>query len=105
MIFLVDHQLPPALARWIAGQPGVRGASHVADQGMTEATDTEIWRVCSERDWVLVSKDRDFADRHARSLPRATTGPRVLWVRLGNCRAAAVAGVFRQSVACDPEEP
>jgi Domain of unknown function (DUF5615) len=54
--FLIDHQLPPALARWIADQPGVTGASHVADCGMTEAADTEIWQVCAERGWFLFPK-------------------------------------------------
>ena len=91
MTFLIDHQLPPALARWIADQPGVTGALHVADCGMTEAADTEIWQVCAERAWVLVSKDRDFADLHAQ---RGAAGPQVLWVRLGNCRRVQLLTAF-----------
>ncbi|MBU2758926.1 DUF5615 family PIN-like protein [Acidithiobacillus sulfurivorans] len=40
MQFLVDAQLPPALARWISAQG--YSASHVADIGMSSALDLEI---------------------------------------------------------------
>lgn len=43
MRFLVDAQLPPALARWIEA-PGVE-AEHVEDRGMLQASDAELWRV------------------------------------------------------------
>ncbi len=42
MNFLVDAQLPPALARWIAGQ-GHR-AVHVFDLGFHRAADPVIWQ-------------------------------------------------------------
>ena len=41
MQFLVDAQLPPALARWISAQG--YPARHVADIGMASALDPEIW--------------------------------------------------------------
>ena len=99
MTFLVDQQLPPALARWMSDQPGVTAAFHVADRGMTEASDSEIWRLCAERDWVLVSKDRDFADRCARRSARQKRAPRVLWVRLGNCRRGELLAAFDRTFA------
>jgi predicted nuclease of predicted toxin-antitoxin system len=39
--FLVDNQLPAALARWLAA----RGldACHVSDIGLEEASDQHIW--------------------------------------------------------------
>ena len=83
----MDHQLPPALARWVADQAGVIGAFHVADRGMTEAVDADIWRLCAEQGWILVSKDRDFADLYARRVAPDTTRPRVLW-----CGSASAAG-------------
>jgi len=39
--FLVDAQLPPALARWIAGQG--HQAAHVFDLGFHRADDPVIW--------------------------------------------------------------
>ncbi|MBU2807009.1 DUF5615 family PIN-like protein [Acidithiobacillus ferrooxidans F221] len=39
MQFLVDAQLPPALARWISAQG--YSACHVADIGMASARDAE----------------------------------------------------------------
>jgi predicted nuclease of predicted toxin-antitoxin system len=40
MRFLVDAQLPPALARWIESQGQV--AQHVADLGLADASDRSI---------------------------------------------------------------
>ena len=41
MRFLVDSQLPPALARWLtaAGHP----SEHVADVAMAAAPDQSVW--------------------------------------------------------------
>lgn len=61
MRFLVDAQLPPALARWLAdqGQP----ARHVYDLGLATADDREIWDVALATGAVVVTKDEDFALR------------------------------------------
>ena len=59
MKFLVDHQLPVALARFIATQD--HQAEHVRDLGLKEADDTVIWQRAIARDLVIVSKDEDFA--------------------------------------------
>lgn len=42
MKFLIDNQLPPALARLIRLDLGAE-AAHVADIGLRDATDTELW--------------------------------------------------------------
>lgn len=77
MRFLVDEQLPPALARWIE----VRGHSavHVRDVGLQAAPDDAIWRFAVEHGCVIVTKDEDFAERRGRQ-----DGPPILWLRLGN---------------------
>jgi len=41
MRFLVDAQLPPALARWLSGKG--HEAEHVADRQMEAASDAAIW--------------------------------------------------------------
>jgi predicted nuclease of predicted toxin-antitoxin system len=78
LLFLVDAQLPPALAE--AMRRAGYDAAHVAEFGMANAIDAAIWNEAIARSAVLVTKDRDF------SLLRAAKrqGPMVLWVRVGN---------------------
>jgi len=76
--FLIDAQLPPALARYLesAGHEAV----HVADLGMERATDEEIWRPAAERGQTIVTKDEDFVALRA----MRGDGPAVVWLRIGN---------------------
>jgi predicted nuclease of predicted toxin-antitoxin system len=77
LLFLVDAQLPPALAEALRGA-GLE-AIHVADIGLVTATDQQIWQEAVIRSAVLVTKDRDFSLlRVARN-----SGPTILWVRVG----------------------
>jgi len=87
--FLVDHQLPVALARFIAmqGHP----AEHVQDLGLAEADDTTIWQRASQSEMVIVSKDEDFT--FLAGVPGETG--KLVWVRLGNCRKQALLEAFR----------
>ena len=55
MRFLVDAQLPPALARWLAAQG--HEAEHVADLGMQGASDTAIWSHALASAAAVVTKD------------------------------------------------
>ena len=61
MRFLVDAQLPPALARWLSAH--VHEAEHVLDRHMETATDSAIWDFACQNDAVIVTKDEDFAQR------------------------------------------
>ena len=83
MKFLVDNQLPAALARFLAS----RGADcqHVLDVGLADATDTEIWSYADRNDCVVISKDEDFLYRANMSGAKA----RFVWIRFGNCRKQA----------------
>lgn len=78
MLFLVDAQLPPALAEALRQAGGQ--AVHVVDLGLLAATDQQIWDEAVSRSAVLVTKDRDFPLRRAAS----NDGPAILWVRVGN---------------------
>lgn len=80
MRFLVDAQLPPALARWLTERG--EEADHLIDLDMLRATDEAIWRLAAERGAVVVSKDEDFALR----AQLRSGGPQVVWVRWGNLR-------------------
>ncbi len=80
MRFLIDAQLPPALARWLVAEGHV--AEHVADHQLATASDTAIWAFALQTSAVLVTKDEDFAQRKV----LAGNGPRVIWIRLPNTR-------------------
>lgn len=79
MRFLVDAQLPPALARWLADRG--HQADHVGDHGLLQADDETIWRFAEAAGAVIVTKDEDFATRRI-----LEEGPAIVWVRLGNTR-------------------
>lgn len=78
MLFLVDAQLPPALARYLtdAGHQ----AEHVYDIGMGEASDRAIWGYATQINAVIITKDEDFVSLSSIS----ANAPPVVWVRVGN---------------------
>lgn len=84
MRFLVDAQLPPALARRLVSLG--HAAEHVFDIGLTTADDRTIEQFAANAGSVIVTKDEDFAVRH----PFREKGPAVMWVRVGNLRKAAL---------------
>lgn len=84
MRFIVDAQLPPALARWLV-EAG-RDAKHVEEVGLREAADQPIWCYALETQAVVITKDEDFADR-VRQSPRS---PVIVWLRIGNASNRAL---------------
>ncbi len=88
MKFLIDNQLPASLANWL----GSRGhdALHVLEAGLAQAKDSEIWNYASANSRVIVTKDEDFV-RFTNLRQEAVS---VVWVRLGNCRTAALLAAF-----------
>ena len=78
MRFLVDAQLPPALATWLLTQN--HEAEHVFDLGLADAEDLQIWSHAAKTQFVLITKDEDFLTVRS-SLPDE---PSVVWLRIGN---------------------
>ncbi len=78
MKFLVDAQLPPALARWL--REAGHEAAHVEDAGLRESDDRLIWAHAQQTGAVIVTKDEDFSAR-AQQQP---DGPVIVWLRVGN---------------------
>ena len=70
MRFLIDAQLPPALAGWL------REAGHEA----SHAEDGAIWAHALKTGAIIVTKDEDFA---ARSI-QTESAPMIVWLRVGN---------------------
>jgi predicted nuclease of predicted toxin-antitoxin system len=81
--FLVDQQLPPALADWL------RASGHHADHterlGLGRSSDAVVWAYANQTGSVVVTKDGDFA-----SMRRRSDGPQILWLRIGNASTTDV---------------
>jgi len=88
--FLIDNQLPIALAEYLRK----RGydCQHVLDVGLARASDAEVCRYAIDEQRIIVSKDEDFL--YFASQPESKL--RLLWVRLGNCRASVLLNAFEQ---------
>ena len=93
MRFLVDNQLPIALARFLHAQG--HDAEHVLDLRMDEADDSAVWAYAIAQQRTLVTKDEDFFNLATRN-PNSGT---LIWVRLGNCRNHALIATFERSLA------
>ena len=89
MRFLIDAQLPPALARHLTSLGHT--AEHVVDVGLLNAGDERIWEHATAVGAVLVTKDEDFVTMRALT---KRAGPAVVWVRIGNTTKRALIGRF-----------
>ncbi len=84
MRFVIDAQLPPALARLLVAHGHI--AEHVADIGLRDADDSPIWAYALEHHAIIVTKDEDFPHR----LQQSKTSPVILWLRVGNSSRRAL---------------
>ncbi len=91
MKFIVDNQLPAALARWLSARG--EDAVHVLDLALDHHPDADIWARASAEGCIVVSKDEAFFHLANRE---GDTG-RLLWVRMGNCRTAALLARFESA--------
>ena len=88
--FLIDNQLPAALARWL--QARGHQAEHVLALGMAQTDDALIWQHAARTGAVIVTKDEDFAQL---TILRPE-GVRVVWLRVGNCRTSVLLAAFER---------
>ncbi len=84
MRFVVDAQLPPALARFLVSRG--HQAEHVIDVGLAGASDPAIWDHAMQVGAAVISKDEDFAIRIAVE----PAGPPIVWIRVGNTTKRAL---------------
>jgi predicted nuclease of predicted toxin-antitoxin system len=91
--FLIDNQLPRALARLLTDLG--HQAVHVLDIGLAQTDDRAIWIYAAQNDCVIVSKDSDFANLALLDPHRV----RFVWVRIRNCRKVALLQAFKDALA------
>jgi len=88
--FLVDNQLPSALARFLTDLGAE--AIHVLDLGLAQSGDAELWSFAVKNKFILISKDHDFLH----FLDRTAPDGQLIWVRVGNCRRQALLEVMER---------
>jgi predicted nuclease of predicted toxin-antitoxin system len=79
MKFRVDAQLPPSLAAWLSAQFVVEAVS-LRDLGLSDSTDSEVFKAAHQAKVVVISKDCDFVELAS----RYGAPPQLLWVTSGN---------------------
>ena len=70
------------------------GTAHIKSVLTTAADDRDIWQYAVENGFAIVSKDDDFEQRSI----LLGHPPKVIWIRLGNCRTADIAALLQSSV-------
>ena len=91
MKLLLDENLSRNLCRSLSDFGEV---SHVAFQELIGVDDAMVWQFAAENGFVVLSKDRDFADRVVLQGPP----PKVIWLRIGNASTADVARTLSGSL-------
>ena len=89
---LFDENLSPALVRDLANV--FPGSAHVRDLQLQSAPDEHIWRRAATDGFIIVTKDDDF---HQRSFLYGFP-PKVIWLRVGNCRRKESGDVLRHAI-------
>ena len=103
MKLLLDHNLSHKLVAKLEDR--FPGSTQTRLLGFARTADAEIWFHARTHDFVIVSKDNDFAEL---AILRGSP-PKVVWLRIGNCSSAAVEGLLRRNVevmqefAADPQ--
>jgi predicted nuclease of predicted toxin-antitoxin system len=90
MKLLLDQNLSRKLVKVIEGI--YSQSCHVTSVLSQTSYDTEIWQFALENDFVIVTKDDDFEQRSV----LLGSPPKVIWIRLGNCRTNDVALLLKQ---------
>jgi predicted nuclease of predicted toxin-antitoxin system len=82
--FLVDAQLPPALALWL--REAGHEAQAVREAGLREAEDNDIWNHALKTGAIILTKDEDFPQR----AHQTNAGPVIVWLCIGNASNRAL---------------
>jgi predicted nuclease of predicted toxin-antitoxin system len=70
------------------------GTVHIKTALTITTDDREIWQYAAENGFVIVSKDDDFEQRSI----LLGHPPKVIWIRLGNCKTADILDLLRSSL-------
>ncbi len=86
---LFDQNLSPKLVKKLSGL--YPNSDHLDLLGLGTAEDTTVWEHAKDNDFVVVTKDADFADLSVlRGFP-----PKIVWIRRGNCSTTNIEDLLR----------
>lgn len=89
MKLLFDHNISHKLVAKL--EDLFPGSTQTRLLNFGRTNDPQIWRFARTYDFVIVSKDRDLAELAVlRGAP-----PKVIWLRMGNCRTPAIEQALR----------
>lgn len=91
MKLLLDQNISRKLVPFLRGE--FPDSSHVAELGLTQATDREIWDYARHNDYVIVSKDSDFRQLAFLLGPP----PKAVWLDVGNVDSATIRDLILES--------
>jgi predicted nuclease of predicted toxin-antitoxin system len=63
-------------------------------EGLDEKEDKTIWQFSKENGFTIITKDSDFNEL----LLLNGFPPQIIWIRLGNCKIAAIERIIRRNV-------
>ncbi|MEI7623767.1 MAG: DUF5615 family PIN-like protein [Actinomycetes bacterium] len=92
MKLLFDQNLSRFLVERVGSE--FKGSLHVIQLGLDQATDREIWDWAGEHGFTIVSKDSDFHDLAASSVPP----PKAIWLRVGNLSTNRIEHLLNENV-------
>jgi predicted nuclease of predicted toxin-antitoxin system len=88
--FIVDNQLPVALAQYLRKRGF--GCEHVLEAGLGDARDSDICHHAEVHERII-SKDEDFFYLAKKRDAKI----KFIWIRLGNCRTTTLLAAFDRS--------
>lgn len=91
MKLLFDENLSPRLVNLLGDL--YPESKHVHGIELGGADDSAVWEYARIHDFVILSKDFDFAERSVLE----QTPPKVVWLRLGNCSTAEIEQLLRSA--------
>ena len=91
MKLLFDHNLSHKLVPYVLDLFPESSQTRLLNLGRTN--DPQLWLIAKAHGFVFVTKDRDVAELAVlRGAP-----PKVIWLRMGNCKTAAIERLLRSS--------
>jgi len=91
MKLLLDQNLSRKLINQI--ESTFPESQHVTTALSERSEDRDIWLYAQENGFVIVTKDNDFEQRSI----LLGHPPKVIWIRLGNCRTSDIAALIERS--------
>ena len=90
---LFDQNLSPKLINQLSEL--FPDSAHLDALNLGTADDIAVWQYAKEKQFLIVTKDADFADLSIlRGFP-----PKILWIRRGNCSTKDIEEILRVNYA------